>query len=143
MTEASPLCAIDANVIVRYVLGDNERLYHLAEAIFLSIQSGETRALLEPVILSEVVFVLTTVYEMPRQEISEGLISLISAPGFVMPDKPHYLRALALLGTSVPHFGDACACAAAIGECDGRLYSFDKKLSAVEGVTRMERPAKS
>ena len=36
------------------------------------------------------------------------------------------------------HFGDACACAAAIEDCQGRLLSFDRKLTGVAGVARAE-----
>jgi hypothetical protein len=31
-----------------------------------------------------------------------------------------------------------CACAAALEECKGRLYSFDAELSKIEGLDRRE-----
>ncbi|MCE5238929.1 PIN domain-containing protein [bacterium] len=139
MSEPVPVAAIDANVIIRYILRNDERLYALAEAILVAVDAGKVRVLCDPVILSEVVFVLTKTYEMPREEVAGGLIDILSSPGFLVPNKAHYLRALALLGTTVAHFGDACACAAALDETEGRLYSFDRKLSRVEGVTRLER----
>jgi len=49
-----------------------------------------------------------------------------------------YLRALRLFAHTVKHFGDALACAAVLEDCEGRLYSFDRKLSAVEGIERRE-----
>ena len=143
MSEPLPVVVIDANVIIRYILRNDERLYALAETIFVAVDAGKVRVLCDPVILSEVVFVLTKTYDMPREEVAVGLIDILNSPGFVIPNKAHYLRALALLGTTVAHFGDACACAAAIEETEGRLYSFDKKLSRVEGVTRLERVRKA
>jgi predicted nucleic-acid-binding protein len=139
VSDPAPVTAIDANVIVRYILRNDERLYALAEAVFVAVDAEEVRVLCDPVILSEVVFVLTKTYEMPREEVAGGLIDILNSPGFLVPNKAHYLRALALLGTTVPHFGDACACAVALDQCEGRLFSLDKKLSKVEGVTRLER----
>jgi predicted nucleic-acid-binding protein len=63
---------------------------------------------------------------------------IVNLDGFVITDKDRYIRALDLFATSVPHFGDACACAAALEECEGRVLSFDKKLAGVEGVRRSE-----
>ncbi len=64
---------------------------------------------------------------------------MVSADGFIVPDKDRYLRALALYGEGKLHFGDACACAAAELDCEGRLLSFDRALSKVPGVERVER----
>jgi predicted nucleic-acid-binding protein len=63
---------------------------------------------------------------------------IIKAEGFIVPNKDRYIRALKLYSESVSHFGDACACAAALEDCDGRLLSFDRKLSGVDGIRRTE-----
>jgi predicted nucleic acid-binding protein len=143
VSEAVPVCAIDANVILRYILRDDPELSETARSILRGIETAATRVLCDPVTLSEVVYVLASYYGMPRERISAGLLDLLREPGFLMPDKDLCVCALELFGKSVPHFGDACACAAALQECDGRLYSFDKKLTSVEGITRFERPAKA
>lgn len=143
MSDPSPLCAIDANVILRYLLSDHPEHSESARNMLRGIETGARRVLCDPITLSEVVFTLKSWYAMPRERISDGLLGLLQEPGFLMPDKHLYAHALRLFGTSVPHFGDACACAVALAECEGRLYSFDRKLSKVEGVTRLEHPAKT
>lgn len=40
--------------------------------------------------------------------------------------------------SEVAHFGDACACATALLECDGELLSFDQRLSRITGIVRSE-----
>jgi len=57
-----------------------------------------------------------------------------------MPEKERYVLALELYADSIRHFGDACACATALRECEGRLYFFDRRLSSVPGIHRSERP---
>ncbi len=131
--------SIDANVILRYVMQDDPVQFAKAYEILKGVQSGRTVVVCDPVNLAEVVWVLTSFYKLPRERILEGLSAIINPDGFLVPDKERYLLALQLYTDGVKSFGDACACAAAIQDCDGRLYSFDKKLSRVPGITRSER----
>lgn len=143
MSESAPLYAIDSNVILRYIAKDNPQLLNKARAILWPLDTGEGRVLCDPVILSEVVFVLGKIYGFSPARISAGLLPLVRLPGFVMPHKERYIQALELFASSVPHFGDACLCAAALEQTEGRLYSFDHKVAHVEGVMRLERPPKA
>jgi predicted nucleic-acid-binding protein len=81
---------------------------------------------------------LLSVYKVSRERIAQDLESLLAADGLVMQDKARYAQALRLFAGPIPHFGDACACAAALEDCDGNLLSFDRKLSRIDGVTRLE-----
>lgn len=138
MPEKLERYALDANVILRYLLDDNKKLSPQAAATMHSVEAGRLTAAVDPVTLSEVVFVLSSYYKLRRQEIAHGLLPLMKNPGVSVAGKSRYIRALELYATSVKHWGDACACAAAIEECAGRLISFDRALSEVEGVTRAE-----
>lgn len=138
MSSAKRAWAIDANVILRFVMRDDEQLYARAAGIFQSVEEGETTICCDPVTLAEVVWVLNSFYQLPRPEIARELATIVSSPGLVMPHKVRYLRALRMYGGSLRHFGDACACAAALEDCEGRLCSFDRELSAVEGIVRRE-----
>ena len=138
MKASTEKCAIDANLILRYLMQDVEQQYRAATAIMDAVQDERLVVLCEPVTLAEVVWVLQKVYGLSGQQIREGLSPILAASSFQMPDKPRYIRALAMYADSVPHFGDACACAAALEACEGRLLSFDKDLSGVPGVRRLE-----
>jgi predicted nucleic acid-binding protein len=140
MSSAATRWVLDANVLLRYLLRDDERLAGKARRAFQAVEDGQIEAVLEPVTLAEAVFVMGSVYQVPRGEISEALLSLLQADGVVMAQKARYLAALRLFGGPLAHFGDACACAAALEECEGRLLSFDRKLSAVPGIQRRETP---
>ncbi len=130
--------ALDANVILRYVLDDDEELSAKAKGILQAVERGEIVVTCDPVTLAEVVWVLSSYYKLPNQEISEGLGPIIKAEGILMPEKERYVLALDLYANVIRHFGDACACATALRECEGRLYSFDRKLSSVPGIHRSE-----
>ncbi len=130
--------AVDANVVLRFVLGDPPELFAKAEAVFLAVQAGDVSLRCDPVNLAEVVWVLASHYQVTCADIARALIPLVSASGFVLPHKDRYLRALALYGQGTLRFGDACACAAAELDTGGRLVSFDRALPRVPGVERVE-----
>lgn len=138
MSSSPPRWTVDANVFLRYLLRDDEALATQARGIWQATAAGEIVVVCDPVTLAEVVFVMSSVYKLPNSEISDALIPLVQMDGVVMPGKERYVRALELFAGEVSHFGDACACAAALEECEGRLYSFDRKLSAVAGLDRHE-----
>lgn len=139
MRSSAEVYSIDANVILRYLRKDHPDLSPRAFAILTAVEDGEIEVTCDPVNLGEVVWVLRSRYDLPNEEIAEGLEPILAMEGFLMPNKDRYLLALRLFATEIRHFGDACACAAAIQDCNGRLYSFDKKLSSVPGVARSER----
>ena len=60
---------IDANVILRYLLRDNDEMSQRAKTI---IEAG---AFTLPEIIAEVVYVLKGVYSVPRDEIADTLIN--------------------------------------------------------------------
>jgi predicted nucleic acid-binding protein len=131
---------VDANVILRYLLKDQPELAARAREIWRSVEEGGTVAVCDAVTVAEAVFVMASVYKLPRSAISEALVALLQPEGVVMAEKERYLRALRLFGETVRHFGDACACATALEASEGRLYSFDRELSEVEGIEGREAP---
>ena len=133
------VCSIDANIILRYLLGDDPILFSKAHEIFKAIEVGRTVVTCDPVNLAEVVWVLSSFYKLTNQQIYEGLEPIINTEGFLITDKEHYILALRMFASGIKSFGDACACATAIQNCNGRLYSFDTKLSRVPGIDRSER----
>lgn len=132
--------AIDANVVLRYLLQDDAELSPKATAIMEAIEDGEIAVSCDPVILAEVVWVLTSLYKFPKKKIASDVEPIIKADGFIIPNKDRYINALRIYATSDAHFGDACACAAALECSDGRLLSFDRDLSRIPGIRRLEKP---
>jgi predicted nucleic-acid-binding protein len=129
---------LDANVILRYLLNDDAVQSAKASKIMEMIQDERIVAYSDPVTLAEVVWVLSTHYGISRDQIVAGIVPLIKAPCFVLPDKDRYLNALRLFASTSVHFGDACACAAALASSGGRIFSFDQKLSRLPGIQRIE-----
>lgn len=140
MSSGLPRYAVDANVILRFLLRDDEALAARAFEVIEAADEGRIVLVCDPVTLAEVVYVMVSVYQLANAEIGAALIAFLQPDGVILAEKDRYLRALRLFAETVPHFGDACACAAAQQECGGRLLSFDRKLSSVAGIERSEAP---
>jgi predicted nucleic-acid-binding protein len=138
MKTAERRFGIDANVIIRALVQDHEAHSPAACAVMEAIEDGTLAVECDPVTLGEVVWVLESYYGRSRPDIAAALHPVLNAQQFHITDKERYIRALDLYAISVPHFGDACACAAALDQCEGKLLSFDRKLSRVSGIHRAE-----
>lgn len=138
MKDSNNRYALDANVILRYLLQDNEVLSGKASLIIRAIAEGQVIATLDPVNLAEVVWVLRSSYMRTPAEIAEWLLAIIQCDLLQMRNKAHYTQALQIYEEGATSFGDACACAEAVETCDGNLLSFDKALSRIPGVSRHE-----
>lgn len=130
--------ALDANVILRFILHDHEEMWAKAREIMLAASEGQIVVHCDPVIVAEVVLVLSSNYRTPRKRIAESLELILKPQSTILPNKRRYLHALRIYAETNAHFGDACACAAALEDCEGRLFSFDRELSNIEDISRSE-----
>ena len=64
---------IDANVILRYLLKDNEVLFKKASSLLEKVKGGEEAVVIPESVLAECVYVLLRIYKVERRIISEKL----------------------------------------------------------------------
>lgn len=114
--------AVDTNVVVRYLTGDDP------------VQAGKARALIEnePVfvprtVVLEVEWVLRGVYELPARQIVAALRALAGLPGVSLEDAPIVARAMNWADEGMD-FADALHLAAA-DRCKG-FVTFDKRFAS-------------
>ena len=111
---------IDANVVLRYMLHDDEDQFLAAER---AIREG---AHLLPEVLAEIVYVLQGVYSVPRTEIASRLQLLVDE---VQTEHPEALRsALQIFGLNKLDFVD-CLLVAYNNNLGDKVASFDRKLN--------------
>ena len=112
----------DTNIILRYILNDNQELAGLARQI---IETGAVEAKTE--VIAEAVYVLKGVYGATPVEISAALTVFIEYSGILVEDKAMLVKALELFGSQNLGFVD-CILAACAATNDARIHTFDKKL---------------
>lgn len=72
---------LDANIILRYLLDDNDEMASAAEQV---IQKGNVQVSIE--IMAEVVYVLKGVYGIERKKIKEKLLDFLDEVNAVEPE---------------------------------------------------------
>lgn len=111
---------IDANVILRYLLDDNKDMAEQAEMI---IQEGAQTL---PEIIAEVVYVLTGVYNMKREDVAICIVSILNLVETEYHDILVY--AINLFKEKNLDFVD-CILIAYNHINNVQIFSFDKKLN--------------
>lgn len=76
-----PKKIIDANVILRFFLEDNEEKFLKSKEFFRKLEFGEDDALLTEIVFAEVIWVLQKVYGIPRKDISPKFLKLLNYHG--------------------------------------------------------------
>ncbi|MFH1977165.1 MAG: PIN domain-containing protein [Pseudomonadota bacterium] len=72
---------IDANVILRFFLGDDKKQLLKARAFFQKTEFDQEETLLTEIVFAEVIWVLQKVYSIPRKEITEKFSRLLAYKG--------------------------------------------------------------
>ena len=90
-----PKKIIDANVILRFFLADDEKQSQKAGEFIQALEAGYDEALLTEMVFAEVVWVLQKVYAVPRAEIASKFSLLIQGLGIkTVTSKAIFIEAL-------------------------------------------------
>ncbi len=85
---------IDANVVLRYLIRDDEELFFLASRVMEMAERGEVRLHLSPVTVAELVWVLDSFYDYPRNQVAEVVSSFVKAGGVAVEERDLIIKAL-------------------------------------------------
>jgi predicted nucleic-acid-binding protein len=119
---------VDANVVLRYLLGDHPELSPRAKAFFDGVRAGERGAYVAESVVVECVYVMQRVYQVPRPEIAEKLTTLLGFRGIAGEQIAVLRHALALYAETNVSFVDALIAAIAIAK-GLPVETYDKDLN--------------
>lgn len=124
---------LDTDVLVRHLTGQPADQAQRATTFLREA----TRLELPSLIVAEVVYVLESVYDQSRLQVSTLVRSVLAHPPIHASEESTLLRAVEFYETTRVHFADAYL--AAIAErTDGMVASFDRDLDLIGGNTRVE-----
>jgi len=125
--------AIDTNILVRYIVADDE--FQHKQAVSL-IESGDPK-LINPIVLVEFSWVLQSVYSLSREVIAETM-KMIGSCGYFMYKRPGPVK------LAIQHFVNGLDLTDALivgtNKDDGALvtYTFDKKAARMDGYRLLD-----
>lgn len=126
---------IDANVILRYLLKDDEVLFKKASSLLEKVKGGEESVVIPECALAECVYVLLKIYKVERRIVSEKLQGLFSYKGVVNPDKKVMIDSIALFGQTQLSIVDCILCARVM-DSSFELFTFDDELKKTSALQR-------
>ena len=128
---------LDTNVILRFLTADQSPKYRNLYNFFKSLENGQRRAEIKPIVLFQVLFVLKSFYHVPRAEICDGLETLLGFKGLRIAKKKIVRRMLELWREKRTDIVDCYLVACLESDPGTVLYSYDKGFDH-SGVTRQE-----
>jgi predicted nucleic acid-binding protein len=133
---------VDANILLRLLTGMPPELAARARELFrLALERG-IALVLAPMILAEVAYVLSRVYQWPRPSVADGLIELLDTEPLVVLERPVVEQMLGWFREH-PSLGlpDAYVAALAVSRGHGNVISFDRDLRRIPAVNLIGAPA--
>jgi predicted nucleic acid-binding protein len=117
---------VDANVILRFFLEDDEVQFAKARSFVQNLELAKDEALMTDIVFAEVVWVLNKVYDIPRPEIAERFSRLINFRGLkTVFGKELYTESLKLYARHSMDIQDILLAALARHK-DCSIVTFDK-----------------
>jgi predicted nucleic-acid-binding protein len=98
---------IDANVVLRYLIRDDENLFALASRVMEMAEKGEVRLHVSPLTVAELVWVLDSFYDYPRNQVADVVSSFVMAGGVAVEERDLIIKALEDYSTLNVDFIDA------------------------------------
>jgi predicted nucleic acid-binding protein len=126
---------IDANVILRYLLRDDEILFKKASSLLEKAKTGEETVVVTESALAECVYVLLKIYRVGRGVVSEKLRELLLYKGIASPDKKDLIDSVILFGKTRLSIVDCILCAKSINR-GMELFTFDDELKKTAALQR-------
>jgi predicted nucleic acid-binding protein len=127
---------VDTNILVRHLTGDPADLAARAT----SFLGSERELLLTDLVAAEMVYVLESFYEAPRDEVADAVRSLIAFGSIVCVDPALLLRTVEVYETDRIDFAEAYLVACAESTGVGKVASFDRSIDRVRTIERIEPP---
>jgi predicted nucleic-acid-binding protein len=131
--------ALDTNVLVRYVVQDDEAQLAAARRLIRKcVVEGQT--LFVPVTVTlELEWVLRASFEYEKDEVMEALSNLFSAAELSFESERALEVALQLYRSGTADFADCLHVALAAQAGESPLWTFDKRAAKVSGAQQMGR----
>ena len=124
--------ALDTNVLVRFLVKDDEPQAQKVYTLFKQAETDKNYFYVPLLVVLETIWVLDSVYEIPRKEILDSINEILLMPILKFEAQPTIQRFIFLAGENKIDLSDVLiACAAKISGCE-RILTFDKRASKFE-----------
>jgi predicted nucleic-acid-binding protein len=122
--------ALDTNVLVRFLVADDEAQYEAARRSLARLGPAEDSGFVADVVLAELAWVLRAAYGFTRDEILQALTMLAGADHLSFEDDARLARALRAFAEGRGDFADYLIRERALAVGCSTVQTFDRTLQA-------------
>ena len=127
---------IDANIVLRHLTQEPPDQARQVSALLRSAQEGRVVLWIDPVTIAECVWVLASVYHVPRGEIAGALADFVAADGIGSEDREMLVQALSVYAANNVDFADALLASRMAQRGISDVFSFDRDFDRLPYVVR-------
>lgn len=128
----------DANPFIALIVGPDDTTHERAVALFREVAVGRLTLIVTPLIVDEIVQILSRRFGRERSEIARELSGVLTADGLLVAEREVLLFALDLYGRRGRlDFADAYLSASATVVGPPIVASFDRDFDRIEGIRRI------
>ena len=131
------MTALDTNVIVRYLVGDNAEQAEAARALLDGLTPGHPGYICREVVV-EVAWVLERSYRFARSRVAEALMDLTASDSLVVENSDDVASAAHRYRRGCDGFSDLMILKAAERAGATPLYTFDRRLARMQESVLVE-----
>ncbi len=128
------MIGLDTNVVVRYIMQDDAKQAAVATKLVEGL-SAEEPGFIALVSVVELVWVLSSCFDLTREQISQALDVLLRSKQLVIDQAEHVVRALRAYGLGNADFADCLIERTAAAAGCSRTMTFDVAASKTAGMT--------
>lgn len=128
------MIGLDTNVIVRYIMQDDARQAAKANALIDGLTT-ESPGFITITSVVELVWVLSSFFELRRDQIAQALDALLHAKQLIIDQTEHVVRAARMYATGSADFADCLIERTASAAGCERTMTFDVAASKTAGMT--------
>lgn len=133
--EGSKKVVIDTNLLVRYLINDDQKKAAAVDNLLDKAINGEVKIIVPSVVIAELVWVLESFYQLKPDAILELVEGIVNTSGLDVTDKSTVISALRLYKNRNIDFIDAWIIEFAKERDIKTIYTFDKKhFRDIEGI---------
>lgn len=133
------MAALDTNVLVRYLVQDDEAQLAAARRLIRNCLAKEQTLFVPVTVMFEFEWVLRASFEYSKDEVIEALSSLFSAAELSFEAERALEIALHLYRNGTADFADCLHIALAAQAGESPLWTFDKRAAKISGAQMMGR----
>ncbi|MBK8452554.1 MAG: type II toxin-antitoxin system VapC family toxin [Thiofilum sp.] len=129
--------AVDTNILVRFLVQDDENQAQIATRLLTDAEASKQPLFVSHVVVLEMMWVLNSIYEVPREDILDSLSELLSMVALEFQDAVSVRDFVSSAHNNTYDLADLLISQVARGKGCSTTLTFDKKASKAPHFTKL------